>query len=63
MSNWIPTDKALPDSNETVIVHSADCDPPVWLGYIEDGEWWHIDGWPAPVTHWMPMPEPPEGAA
>ena len=34
-------------------------------GYLRDGEWWECNGFyesqiPFEVTHWMPLPEPPE---
>jgi hypothetical protein len=60
MSRWQPTDVALPDDNETVLIYAEECEPPVWIGYIEAGVWWSIDAWQARVTHWMPLPEPPE---
>ena len=60
MSNWIPTENELPDDNETVIVHALDNDPPVWLGYYDAGDWYSVDSFACYVTHWMPLPEPPE---
>lgn len=63
MSTWTTVDTELPDSNETVLVFAPEADPPVWMGYIEDGEWWLVDAYRARVTHWMPLPEPPEFAA
>jgi hypothetical protein len=56
---WIPVSERLPDDNTKVIVHGG-------IAYIRKGEWFTLTGerfpgkpiqWP--VTHWMPLPEPP----
>jgi hypothetical protein len=62
MSRWIPAAVELPDSDTDVIVAAED-------GHVEagfhDGRVWRwlnacrID---IDVTHWMPFPNPPEGA-
>jgi hypothetical protein len=63
MPTWTSIDKALPDDDETVLIFAEECDPPVWLGYIEAGVWYSADAWQTRVTHWMPMPEAPEGVS
>ena len=57
---WISVDDRLPPSTGTVIVCAIDLVfPGSYDGYSDT---WHTDdGWRLPnVTHWMPMPEPPE---
>jgi len=61
---WIPITQSLPDSDQTVIVYCPESNEPIWLGYLDGDAWRDIDAMPiahqAPVTHWMPLPEPPE---
>jgi hypothetical protein len=65
LGEWISVSERLPEKDKYVIVfteehgesgiHCAAAD--------EDGVWYpaHGDGWMFPtVTHWMPLPEPPE---
>jgi hypothetical protein len=58
---WIPVTERLPDDGQSVIVF--------WSKYREVGEavFGKDDGWFSTdrggcyeVTHWMPLPEPPE---
>lgn len=59
---WIPVSVRLPEKNEIVLVYNGDyVESGVFYG--ERGFWTtdcyeedHICG----VTHWMPLPEPPE---
>ena len=60
-ANWIPVGVRLPKSREHVIVCRKD-------GRVEQGVYLGVNGWwkvygtnTKSVTHWMPMPEPPEG--
>lgn len=55
--NWISVKDKLPQNLDDVLIHYAD-------GCIEVG-CRYSDGWPmerslGPVTHWMPLPEPPK---
>jgi hypothetical protein len=62
---WIPVEERLPeDGGRFLVVVNSDGDP-----YADAANWWHGDWWtgesPAqkhacPITHWMPLPEPPE---
>ena len=59
MSEWISVDDKLPKRFEVVLVAGVETDtvcaihePDGWLVQYE-GEW--VTG----VTHWMPLPEPP----
>lgn len=66
---WISVKEGLPQEGITVFVYSKEYsnDDPV-LAYFEDGEWIDIDFEESPdfaiikdpVTHWMPLPEPPK---
>jgi hypothetical protein len=60
-SPWIPVTESMPDDESTVVVFCPDANDPVWPGYHDAGNWYWVDGDLAmEVTHWMPMPEPPE---
>ena len=64
-NGWIPAERELPDSDKTVLVYATDGPPVgVWLAYylVETEEWRYVNGSDAEVTHWMPLPEPPEDA-
>lgn len=63
---WIPVKEKLPEDGKNVLVHVTN--PAGWwnvdVDWRTEGGWavnadsdWHI------VTHWMPMPEPPEEPA
>lgn len=70
MAEWISVKERLPDKNDRVIA----CvifygEPVVWDGVRWNGKEWQTeteavyDYWTSimhPVTHWMPLPEPPE---
>lgn len=61
---WIPVSERLPEDNiEVLIFDGTDiflaCHQsrvPQWSG---DGAYYH-GGWYYMITHWMPLPEPPE---
>lgn len=67
---WIPVEERLPDHDELVLViasgkpkENITLDEAVELATLySDG--WCLETWPewvgAKVTHWMPLPEPPE---
>lgn len=65
MSEWIKVSDRLPEKNITVMIYEPHCressgygytvfsgDPTRLLGRKSDGTLW--------ITHWMPLPEPPE---
>lgn len=61
--NWIPVSERLPDADVDVLVYVPGVDSSyVWLGFIENDVWYWDTGstMDFPVTHWMPLPEPPE---
>lgn len=71
---WVPVGKRLPDPYETSLISIATkngYDEPITIetiGFYEKGEWLTLGGNATPachreyerVTHWRPMPEPPE---
>lgn len=57
---WISVKDRLPEEKECVFVHYVDG----WMtkAFMLGGKWYTISGetsWLS-VTHWMPLPEPPE---
>ena len=61
---WIPCSERLPKDGELVLiahvsgaVYIADRDGKYWEE--DSGEWYDGEN----VTHWMPLPEPPDGGA
>lgn len=57
---WIPVEERLPEKHAGVIVYCED-------GFVDlmthDGRHWNWNGrYEDSVTHWMPLPEPPEEA-
>jgi hypothetical protein len=62
MSAWISADKLMPDTDSTVLIATENGE--VEAGYDDGQDWRYLSGGKvdSPVTHWMPFPEPPEGA-
>lgn len=63
---WIPVTERLPESGTRALVMRFDfvTNTPFYdLLWFDKGEWWNrrYTGDYA-VTHWQPLPEPPEGA-
>lgn len=58
---WIPVEERLP-KNGLAIVCCPDPDRPVYIAWMCDGRWLNQFSRPLglPVTHWMPLPEPPK---
>jgi hypothetical protein len=58
VGEWISIDERLPDNGETVLTVDNE-------GYMIVASWYELGGWflpvcrANPVTHWMPLPEPP----
>jgi len=59
---WIPVQERLPEQNEPVLIYTEMIGRHV-ASIDEEGEWFCDYGgeWLFPnVTHWMPLPQPPE---
>lgn len=56
---WRSVEDEMPDADETVLVHAADADEPVWLGYFDGDVWRCVEGPIRKVTDWAPMPDGP----
>lgn len=66
MSEWIGVKKQLPDKGKNVLVYATAKyinGEKISIDRLEEGEkhpiWMYTHGW-FEVTHWMPLPEPPE---
>lgn len=58
---WLPVEDALPEYGEYVLFIRKNCE--VYVGYYDEKNTWNTDyQWfcGENVTHWMPLPEPPE---
>ena len=62
MSEWISVKDRLPDEGEAVLVFSSYWCSNSFVATLIRGEWKasSILSRPDLVTHWMPLPEPPE---
>lgn len=63
---WIPVTERLPDTDKDVLVYATTKfigGFKIAIDKLEEGEqhpiWLYTHGW-FEVTHWMPLPEPPE---
>jgi hypothetical protein len=56
---WLPFDAENPPKTDCIVYH--DSRKEVMFAYREGWEWeWVKDDWEKHVTHYMPLPEPPE---
>lgn len=56
---WIPVSERLPENENEVLVY--DDDMGCQVAFYCDDEWlWSERGLLVNVTHWQPLPEPPE---
>lgn len=57
--HWVSVEDELPQNGEMVMIY----DGAIGFGCQEKGAWEWVDTFesgPAKVTHWMPLPEPPQ---
>ena len=59
---WIPVEERLPDYDSTVLMfEQVGLFTAIAMGRLTRDEGFVTqDGFPADVTHWMPLPEPPK---
>lgn len=65
---WREIASEMPDADETVLLFAPAADPDVWMGYFDGSEWLTVEGRSLTLdgtepTHWMPLPDPPDGPA
>lgn len=56
---WIPVSERLPEANTPVLTISKDNNEPV-TAWLEDDFWWSSVDRSLSITHWMPLPQPPD---
>ena len=64
MSDWISVDDRLPKNRKAVLAwvpinqchYLVNFEWPEWTSWQGDYRYWWCDE----ITHWMPLPEPPE---
>ena len=69
IGGWISVEDRMPETRHAVLVYTPH-HKNIWAASMhEDGNWyiWSPGGkvlldpdWHGPITHWMPLPEPPE---
>ena len=62
IGGWISVKDSLPKDSRDVLIHTKDYAITTGCYIRSSGEWWRT-GNPCSrytVTHWMPLPEPPE---
>lgn len=64
MKKWISVKEKLPEPGKEVLVLAGDVEYPLYdIAYRGPGrnhKWMVYGGTEAKITHWMPLPEPPE---
>ena len=63
IQKWIPVTERLPETSGRVLAHVKGVKQnKLAFAVYENEKWWDLlNFYPADVTHWMPLPEPPEG--
>lgn len=57
---WFTPSIALPDDDQTVLVHLDDGE--IWTSFRDSGDWRYVSGEliEAEILHWAEFPEPPK---
>ena len=63
MTDWISVKDRLPEPGEYILVYCPTRKyAPVWLGWYWEDFFYLFEQDDDDVTHWMPMPKPPQEA-
>lgn len=60
---WVNAESNPPDDDVTVLIFAPILEEPVWMGYLEDGIWYLVEGealHDGIVTHWSDFPPGPD---
>ena len=60
---WISVEERLPEEDVVVMCRHKAREYPLFLRWNEGGLCWEDNAWiygAGPITHWMPLPEPPK---
>lgn len=60
---WVNAASSPPDDETLVFIFAPELDEPVWMGYLEDGIWYQVEGHALRdgiVTHWADFPPGPD---
>ena len=62
VSGWVSVEDAVPKDGQEAVALCMDGTKDVITYDAERGAWWGCEGWwpTSYITHWMPLPEPPE---
>lgn len=63
-TRWIPCSERMPEDFQDVLIWD-NRDETSFTGHYAECDGWTVDGYdvdrsPFDITHWMPLPEPPE---
>lgn len=59
LPKWIPVTERLPETSTWVLTYRPTIEA-IWPAFLTSaGDWIDEDGIPIEITHWMPLPEPP----
>lgn len=62
-SEWISVEERLPEVNKNVLVFFPGIEgnkPHIYVSFLLPRKEFVLETVHGPVTHWMPLPEPPE---
>lgn len=59
---WVRVSERMPKEEDRVLLYSPDWGPltAIRIGYVYEGRWYDESDRVKNVTHWMPLPPPPE---